>query len=294
MRSWLQRHAGRLAIAGALILGAVGLLFAQTNSTGGLSTVVHPSADPCQGNVKSYLSINQTATTQVLGASGGGVSYWICAIAVVTATAQNVAIIDSATAGNACATSPAGSNGFGGSTAATGWNFAANGGIGTAMAARRWDRRRPRIGRSVWRSPGPVNSQEGSVMCRNKGLRGLGLSLALVVGVASIGGATYTQQYALATDTTFTGQVLVAMVQAAANVMGEATSTAGHFERAQFATQVLQNPTKWQPIVSMLLASQSNNPMTPLTVPSTVADSLIQTAMNAQFSNVAGYYGQIP
>ncbi len=38
-------------------------------------------------------------------------------------------MIDSATAGNACATSPAGSNGFGGSTAATGWNFAANGGI---------------------------------------------------------------------------------------------------------------------------------------------------------------------
>jgi hypothetical protein len=93
------------------------------------ATVVHPSADPCQGHVKSYLSINQTTTTQLLAASGSGISYWICSVNIVSATAQNVAIIDSATAGNACATSPAGSSGFGGSTAATGWNFAANGGI---------------------------------------------------------------------------------------------------------------------------------------------------------------------
>jgi hypothetical protein len=85
--------------------------------------------DPCQGQTKLFASINQTTTTQILAASGAGVSYWICSLHLVTATAQNVAIIDSATAGNACATSPAGSSGFGGSTAATGWNFAANGGI---------------------------------------------------------------------------------------------------------------------------------------------------------------------
>jgi hypothetical protein len=102
--------------------------------------------------------------------------------------------------------------------------------------------------------------------------------------------ATYTQQAGLAVDTTFQGQVMVAMLQAAANVMTEATSTAGHLLRVQFCVQVLQNPTKWQPIVAALVASQSNNPMTPLTVPSTVADTLVQTAVNAQWSNMAGFY----
>ena len=97
-----------------------------TKLTDGTHTVV---IDPCVGQTKSFVSINQTTTTQLLAASGASISYWICSINVVSATAQNVAVIDSATAGNACATSPAGSSGFGGSTAATGWNFAANGGI---------------------------------------------------------------------------------------------------------------------------------------------------------------------
>lgn len=87
--------------------------------------------DPCrsQANTKSYASVNQTATTQILGLAGAAKKYYVCSIHLVTATAQNVAVIDSTTAGNACATSPSGSDGFGGSTAATGWNFAANGGI---------------------------------------------------------------------------------------------------------------------------------------------------------------------
>jgi hypothetical protein len=92
-------------------------------------TTAFANADPCKGYTKSYVSFNQTSTTQILGAAGAGANYYICSIDVLTATAQNVGVIDSATAGNACATSPAGSLGFGGSTAATGWNFAANGGI---------------------------------------------------------------------------------------------------------------------------------------------------------------------
>jgi hypothetical protein len=119
----------------------------------------------------------------------------------------------------------------------------------------------------------------------------LSLVLAAVL-IAPSAQATYTQQAALAVDGVFQGQVLVAMLQASANVMTEAVTIAGHRERAAFATQIIQTPTKWQPIVSMLLASQSNNPMTPLTVPSTVADTLIQTAVNAQFSNLAGYFSQ--
>lgn len=105
-------------------------------------------------------------------------------------------------------------------------------------------------------------------------------------------GATYTQQYVLSQDTVFLGQVSVAMLQAAANVMTEAATVAGHIQRAGLAIQVIQNPTKWQPVVALLIAAQNNNPMTPLTVPSTVADSLIQTAVNAQWSNMAGYFVQ--
>jgi uncharacterized membrane protein YebE (DUF533 family) len=118
------------------------------------------------------------------------------------------------------------------------------------------------------------------------------LALGLGLAAATTADATYTQQYALSQDTTFQGQVMVAMLQSSANVMTEAVTVAGHVARAQFATQVIQNPTKWQSIIAFLIASQSNNPMTPLTVPSTVADSLVQTAVDAQFGNMAGYFKQ--
>lgn len=104
--------------------------------------------------------------------------------------------------------------------------------------------------------------------------------------------ATYTQQFTLASDTTFQGQIMVAMLQASANVMTEAVTVAGHAQRAAFAVQVIQNPTKWQSIIAFLIAAQSNNPMTPLTVPSTVADTLVQTAVDAQFGNMSGYFKQ--
>lgn len=103
---------------------------------------------------------------------------------------------------------------------------------------------------------------------------------------------SYTQQIALGNDGVFQGQVQVAMLQAAANIMSEAVTTQGHLQRAQFATKVIQAPLVWTPIISQLIAAQSNNPMAPLTVPSTVADALIQTAVNAQWSNMAGYFAQ--
>lgn len=115
------------------------------------------------------------------------------------------------------------------------------------------------------------------------------LALAFVL-ISSIGQASYTQQFALGGDSTFQGQIQVAMIITAANVMSEVVTTTGHVERASFAAQVLQNPAKWTPILSYVIASQTNNPMTPVTVPSTVADSLIQTAMDAQWTNVAGYF----
>lgn len=120
---------------------------------------------------------------------------------------------------------------------------------------------------------------------------------ALVVMVVFLAGgkadATYTQQALLAVDATFQGQITVGMLQTAANVLGaEAITVAGHSIRAAFAIQVIQNPTHWQPIVAAYIASQSNVPMTPLTVPSTVADTLIQSAMNAQWSALSGYFAQ--
>lgn len=118
------------------------------------------------------------------------------------------------------------------------------------------------------------------------------LAFSFLVVFATSSNATYTQQAALGVDGVFQGQVLVASLQAAANVITEPVTTQGHIQRAAFAVQVMQNPTKWQPIISMLIASQSNNPMTPLAVPSTVADSLIQTAVNAQWTNISGYFAQ--
>lgn len=126
-------------------------------------------------------------------------------------------------------------------------------------------------------------------MTRRLSILLLALALLAIPGPAQ---ATYTQQFALSTDSVFQGQVTVAMLQAAANVMTESVTTAGHLQRASFAIQVIQGPTKWTPIVSALIAAQSNNAMTPLTVPSTVADSLIQTAVNAQWSNMSGYFVQ--
>lgn len=115
---------------------------------------------------------------------------------------------------------------------------------------------------------------------------------ALLAFVAVDSQATYTQQFALASDGVFQGQIMVAMLQTSANVMTEAVTVAGHVQRTQFAVAVIQNPTKWQAIIAFLIASQSNNPMTPLTVPSTVADALVQTAVDAQFSNMSGYFKQ--
>jgi hypothetical protein len=115
------------------------------------------------------------------------------------------------------------------------------------------------------------------------------LLVALLPCAAS---ATYTQQFALGADSTFQGQVAVAMQITAANVMTEAVTVAGHQARASFAVQVIQNPTKWNPILAQFLAAQTNNAMTPLTLPSTVADTLVQTAMDAQWSNISGYFKQ--
>jgi hypothetical protein len=82
--------------------------------------------DPCKGQTKLYVSINQTANAQLVAGTASKKIY-ICSIHVVVAVATNAAVVEGT--GSVCATGTAGVSGFGGATAATGWNFAANGGI---------------------------------------------------------------------------------------------------------------------------------------------------------------------
>ena len=82
--------------------------------------------DPCKAQTKLYASINQTANTQLVAGTASK-KIFVCSIHVVAAAATNVAAVEGT--GSVCATGTAGLSGFGGATAATGWNFAANGGI---------------------------------------------------------------------------------------------------------------------------------------------------------------------
>jgi hypothetical protein len=82
--------------------------------------------DPCKGQAKFYVSINQTANTQLVAGTASKKIY-ICSIHAVVAVATSVALVEGT--GSVCATGTTGVSGFGGATAATGWNFAVNGGI---------------------------------------------------------------------------------------------------------------------------------------------------------------------
>lgn len=89
-----------------------------------LAQVAGIAPDPCKANAGSQAVINLTASGRVIVGTSSKQTY-ICAIHVITATAQNVALVEGT--GTTCGTSTAGM--AGGATAATGWNFAANGGL---------------------------------------------------------------------------------------------------------------------------------------------------------------------
>jgi len=80
--------------------------------------------DPCATATKLSANINLTGSGQVITGTSSKTTY-ICSIDIVTATAQNIALVEGT--GSTCGTSTAGM--AGGTTAATGWNFAANGGL---------------------------------------------------------------------------------------------------------------------------------------------------------------------
>ncbi len=74
----------------------------------------------------NWTAINQASTTAVTLITGvASKQTYICSINLVVAGANNVALVEGTAAG--CATGTAGM--AGGATAATGWNFAANGGL---------------------------------------------------------------------------------------------------------------------------------------------------------------------
>ena len=80
--------------------------------------------DPCSSTAKLYVAISQTTGTQLFTGTASNRTY-VCSIHVLSATAQNIALVSGT--GTVCATSPHAM--IGGTTAATGWNFAANSGV---------------------------------------------------------------------------------------------------------------------------------------------------------------------
>jgi len=90
------------------------------------SAVTQPvsGADPCFGSLKSSAPINLAASGQIITGTASKKTY-ICALHLVSATAQNIALVEGT--GTTCATNIFGL--AGGTTAATGWNLAANGGL---------------------------------------------------------------------------------------------------------------------------------------------------------------------
>jgi hypothetical protein len=88
-------------------------------------TVTVSQSDPCaSGNAKTVVPIGITANTKIL--TGVSAKKWyVCSINLVVGAATNVALVEGT--GSTCGSSTAGM--AGGATAATGWNFAANGGL---------------------------------------------------------------------------------------------------------------------------------------------------------------------
>ncbi len=78
--------------------------------------------DPCEQKGRSVANINLTASGQII--SGSNYTF-LCSVLLVTATAQNIAFVEGT--GTTCGTSTAAL--AGGGTAATGENWAANGGF---------------------------------------------------------------------------------------------------------------------------------------------------------------------
>lgn len=114
---------------GALLNPIAGTTAVNQAQVGGTAVV----ADPCVTSAKSYTSINLTSTAALVVATGTtGKLVYVCDFLVQPAVAANVALIEG-TGGTCSGGTTAGV--VGGTTAATGLNFAANGGLAQGNGA---------------------------------------------------------------------------------------------------------------------------------------------------------------
>jgi hypothetical protein len=125
--------------AGAAVDGAPGSAVpanaVQVGGSDGTNTRVE-YMDPCDFNAWTYYVVNVSSNTQIIAGSATK-NVWICKEFIQpVAAAANVELVESATSGNACATSPTGM--MGGATAATGGTIAANGGFVLPADKRAW------------------------------------------------------------------------------------------------------------------------------------------------------------
>lgn len=92
------------------------------------ATIAGSTPDACTSGTKGYAPFSLASTTALkVVTKSTGKNVYVCSINIVVATANNVALIAGTKVTNDCDTSTAGL--AGGTTAATGWNFAANGGL---------------------------------------------------------------------------------------------------------------------------------------------------------------------
>jgi hypothetical protein len=121
---WYAGISGLQAVRARISAYSAGTVTVTARAT--LNAYDPPAVDPCTYKAKTYYVVNMaTATTNEIANAVTGEYWHICSVNLVAAGAQTVSIGEDDTDG--CGSITAGI--FGGATAATGWSFAANGGI---------------------------------------------------------------------------------------------------------------------------------------------------------------------
>lgn len=114
----IEGHAGGAVDAATAAAVPANALYVGGNGSGNLTGLIS-----CDNT--AAVNMSTATTTQIIAISGTGGRTYICAINLVAAAADNVALISGS--GTNCASNQAGLAGS--TTAATGWNFPANGGL---------------------------------------------------------------------------------------------------------------------------------------------------------------------
>lgn len=96
------------------------------------------------------------------------------------------------------------------------------------------------------------------------------------------------ERYQLGADPTWRARCQSAAIQAATDVMAEASSTAGHAERADFANKVLLSPSLQSAAIAFGVASQ------PGITGADASDSDIQFTINAMWNAWSGVDAETP